>query len=130
MKNNNRTSFIVISGITILCIFTSISILNIFSNSKESNSYYMKTEDKITAKIENLSKEGGKLIITTTDDATDYCIKSTKTTPESNSLCWKKIINNTAQTSIYEYKKYYIWLKDINGNISTPVTYQNNRKND
>ena len=30
--------------------------------------------------------------------------------------------NNIASISIYRYKKYYAWIKDTNGNISSPVS--------
>ena len=66
--------------------------------------------------------DNNKLNITTSGDAVEYCVKSTRTTPESNNICWKKIENNTASISIYKYKKYYVWIKDTSGNISSPMS--------
>ena len=76
----------------------------------------------MSAKVEALDIDNNKLNITTSGDAVEYCVKSTRTTPESNNICWKKIENNTASISIYKYKKYYVWIKDTSGNISSPMS--------
>ena len=129
MKNNNQTTFILLSGILILGIFTYVSIKNILPKNDESDSYYVKVEEDINAKIEAFSIKNNKLIISTSGDASECCVKSTKTTPSENSLCWKKINNNEAIISVYENKKYYIWLKDNKGNISTPVSTNTKKDN-
>ena len=119
-KNNNMTSFIIVAGIMILVVFTAVLGINSLPN-YESNSYYVKVNDEMSAKIEALDIKGNKLNITTSGDAIEYCVKSTRTTPESKNICWKKIDNNTASLSIYKYKKYYVWIKNASGNISNPM---------
>ena len=105
MKKNNSTSFIVFAGILVLCVFAFVAAYNLLPNNKESNSYYVKVGDEMSAKIEGLDITNGTLNITTSGDAVKYCVKSTKSTPETNNLCWKSIKNNTASISIYRHKK-------------------------
>lgn len=76
----------------------------------------------MSAKIDSLDIKNNKLYITTLGDSKEYCVKSTRTTPDPNNLCWKEINNNTASISIYKNKKYYVWIKDTNGNISSPMS--------
>lgn len=120
MKNNNNSSFIVIAGVFILTVFTSVAVYNTISNNKESNSHYVKVDNDMTAKIEKIEVLENKLTITTSGNAKEYCVKSTKTTPEKDSICWKSIKDNTGTTSIYPNRKYYIWIKDSNDKISNP----------
>ncbi len=128
-QSNNQTSFIIFAGIFIVCIFTVVATTNIIPRNNASDSYYVKVEEDINAKIEAFSIKNNKLIISTSGDASECCVKSTKTTPSENSLCWKKINNNEAIISVYENKKYYIWLKDNKGNISTPVSTNTKKDN-
>ena len=76
MKNNNSTSFIVFAGIIVLCVFTVVAAINLLPRNNESNSYYVKVGDEMSAKIEALDIKNNKLIITTSGDATEYCVKS------------------------------------------------------
>lgn len=130
MKNNNSTSFIVFAGVIVLCVFTVVAAINLLPRNNESNSYYVKVGDEMSAKIEALDIKNNKLNITTSGDAKEYCVKSTKSTPDSNNICWKKIENNTASISIYQYKKYYIWIKDTNNKISSPMSINTRDKED
>lgn len=130
MKNNNSTSFIVFAGVIVLCVFTVVAAINLLPRNNESNSYYVKVGDEMSAKIEALDIKNNKLNITTSGDAIEYCVKSTKSTPDSNNICWKKIENNTASISIYQYKKYYIWIKDTNNKISSPMSINTRDKED
>lgn len=130
MKNNNSTSFIVFAGVIVLCVFTVVAAINLLPRNNESNSYYVKVGDEMSAKIEALDIKNNKLNITTSGDATEYCVKSTKSTPDSNNICWKKIENNTASISIYQYKKYYICIKDTNNKISSPMSINTRDKED
>ena len=130
MKNNNSTSFIVFAGIIVLCVFTVVAAINLLPRNNESNSYYVKVGDEMSAKIEALDIKNNKLIITTSGDATEYCVKSTKSTPDGNNICWKKLENNAASISIYQYKKYYIWIKDTNNKISSPMSINTRDKED
>ena len=125
--DNSKTSFIVITGIIILLVLGAVIGYNLITN-YESNSYYVKVEDEMSAKIEALNIDNNRLIITTSGDAEQYCVKSTRSTPDANNICWKKINNNQASISIYKYKKYYIWIKDSNGYISIPMSINTNSK--
>ena len=117
INNNVATTFIIVAGIIVLIIFTSIAALNLLPN-YESNSYYVKVDEEMDAQIESINIEDGKLILTTSGNPTHYCVKSTRTKPGANNICWQEIKNNKASISVFEYKKYYIWIKDQNGNIS------------
>lgn len=120
MENNNSTSFIIIVGIIILCVFVAVVAFNVLPNNIKSVSYYAKVKDEAESKIETLYYDKGNLIINTSGNPKEYCVKTTKTEPDSNNICWKQIINNNAITKAYGYKKYYVWIKDSNGNISKP----------
>ena len=126
MKNNNITTFIIVAGSIVLSVFTLVLIVNIVPN-LESNSYYVKVEDEMSAKIESLYFKGNKLNIETSGDTLEYCVKSTKSTPDVNSICFKKIKNNRAVVSVYNFKKYYVWIKDSSGNISNPMSININK---
>lgn len=119
--NNKMTTFIIVTGILVLTVFTVVLGMNLMPNN-ESNSYYVKVGEEMSAKIEALDIKNNKLNITTSGDAIEYCVKSTKSTPDSNNICWKKINNNTASIAVYKNKKYYIWIKDTNNKISSPMS--------
>lgn len=121
MKKNNITTFIIVSGTIIVSIFTGFLSINMSPNN-ESDSYFGTIDEKMNAKIESLTIENNSLIIKTSGHAEEYCVKTTKTNPQSNALCFKKIQNNEATISVVKNKKYYIWIKDINGNISLPAS--------
>ena len=105
MKNNNST-FIVLGGILVLSVFSFIVAKNMI------------------AKIESITKENNKLIITTTGDSTEYCLKTTKSIPSIDSLCWNKIENNKVESNYFTYKKYYLWIKDSDNRISDRTTIE------
>lgn len=125
MKNNSKTTFIIVAGIIVLVVFTTVLSINLLPN-YESNSYFVKVGDEMSAKIEAVNIENGKLLITTSGDPIEYCVKSTRTTPTDNALCWKKVENNTASVSVFKYKKYYVWIKDEVGNISNYLIINSN----
>ena len=62
MKNNNSTTFIIVSGIFVLCVFAFVAAYNILPNNKESNSYYVKVGDELAGIIYlgDTIKEGAK----------------------------------------------------------------------
>ena len=122
MKNNNSTTFIIMCGAIVLLVFIVVITVNLIPKITSSDSYFVKVEDGMDAKIESLNISGGKVEIITSGNAIEYCIKSTKTTPSSNSVCWNEIKENKALISVFEYKEYYIWIKDENGNISNPMS--------
>lgn len=121
MKKNNLTTFIAISGLVIFTVFVTVAVINLMPN-HESNSFYVKVNDKMDAKVEGLEIKEGKLIIETSGDAIQVCVKSTVSTPTLNSLCWNNIENNKMEVAIFEHKKYYVWLKDTNNNVSSPLS--------
>lgn len=122
MKENNELTFIITAGILVVVTFASVLIYNLMPKNTESNSYYVKVNEEMSAKIESLEINNSKLNIATSGDALKYCVKSTKSTPSKSSICWKNIANNNASISIYEYKKYYIWIMDTKGQISSPMS--------
>ena len=126
-KNNGikTSSFIIAAGIIVLIVFAFVTVINLLPN-YESNSYYVKVDKEISAKIESINIEDGKLLITTSGDPIEYCVKSTRTQPNKNALCWNKVENNKASISIFQHKKYYIWIKDEEGNISNYLSVNSN----
>ncbi len=122
MKKNNITSLVIFLGIVIVTLFSVVSITNVLKEKQEHKSYYIKLGDDIDAKIESLIIDDGTLKIKTLGNAYEYCVKTTKSTPNKTNLCWKEIKNNQAEIAIYNYKKYYIWIKDKDNNISIPVS--------
>ena len=116
-KSNNMTTFIVVAGALVLGVFIAVLGINLLPN-HESSSYYAKVDEDINVGIENINFNDGILKFTTSGDAIEYCIKTTKTIPELNSICWKKLENNSGNESMYKGRRYYIWLKDSNNNIS------------
>ena len=127
----NKLSIKII-GTLIVVVFFFVIILNILPDtSNTSNSSVISNDDTKNntiidktngAKIISLSMENEKLKIVLDDGVSEYCIKTTKTKPTMNNICFKKIQSNTVYTSIYKYKKYYIWTKDYNGNISNYIS--------
>ena len=126
MKNNNKTTFIIVSGILVLVVFTFVATINILPKITSSDSYFVKVEDDMSAKVEALEIKNGKMTVITSGDAIEFCVKSTKSTPTDNALCWKKIENNKATISVYDYEKYYIWIKDTEGKVSSPMSVNTN----
>ncbi len=127
----NKLSIKII-GTLIVVVFFFVLALNILPNtstlsnnsvipsdSTENNTAINKDN---SAKIISLNIENDKLKIVFDNEVSEYCIKTTKTKPTINNICFKKIQNNTVYTSIYKYKKYYIWTKDYNGNISNYIS--------
>lgn len=123
MKNNNST-FIVLGGILILSVFSFVVAKNLLPDNND-NQYYAKPNENMTAKIDKIEKEDNKIIITTIGNPVAYCLKTTKSIPQENSLCWNKIENNKVEVSYFEYKKYYVWIKDKDNRISERVVINN-----
>lgn len=121
--NNKRTSQIIILGTIVLIIFTIVSINILLTSHTETTPYYARTDDNVNANIETIDYENNRLVIRTSGEASAICIKSTRSTPDTNSLCFKSIKDNKLITSIYTYKEYYIWLKDNEGNMTERIKY-------
>ena len=121
MKQNKITSQIIIFGVVIICIFTYVATINLIDNNS-SNKYYAKDKD-IKARIENYYFDNNKLVVETSGEADYVCIKTTRSQPEKNSVCWTKVKDNMVAINIYDYKSYYIWIRDINGNVSDAAKY-------
>ena len=109
-------------GVFIFSIFTYASIINIFPNTS-SDSYLSSENSLVSASVKSTEYNRGKLVVTITGEAEKGCVKSTKTTPDSNSNCWIKINNYQFSTSVLKNKTYYIWLMDENGLISNKYDY-------
>ena len=92
-NNNNMTSFIIVAGVIVLVVFATVLAINLLPN-YESNSYYVQVGDEMSAKVEALDIDNNNLNITTSGDAVEYCVKTTRTLPNETALCWNKIINN------------------------------------
>ena len=120
-KNNNMASFMITAGVVILIIFTGVIYFNMIP-SKESDSYYVSIYDDLSDKIESFNITDNKLVIRTKIDNLEYCVKTTKSTPNANNVCWKKIVDNEGQMNIMSRRIYYIWIKDEGGNISDYLT--------
>lgn len=122
MKNtNNMTSFIITAGVIVLIIFTGVVYFNMIP-SKESSSYYVSIHDDLSDKIESFDITGNELNIETKIDNIEYCVKTTKSTPDENNLCWNKIKDNKGTMKIMLHRTYYVWIKDEGENISDYLT--------
>ena len=120
MKKNNLTTFIVITGFIILVLFIYIAVVNLNGN-EESIFYSSKTESNMEAKPEYVDIVNNQLIIKTTGGKAYYCIKTTKSEPSVNSLCFNELENNFASVYVLPYKTYYVWIKDSNNVLSEPI---------
>ncbi len=109
--NNKKQSntLLIIVGAVILGIFISISMINLSG---------MDEYELSTDYIKGLDYADGKLYITTINNIESVCVKETKSEPKLNSLCWIDLENSKASISIYEYRTYHIWTKDVNGTIT------------
>lgn len=105
--------FIKISGCIILLIFAIIAILNINKSESNIGNFGLHNNNP----IQHLYVDNNKLYIEVNNEVTAFCAKTTKSIPESDSLCWKDIDNNEANISVYHHKKYYVWVKDKDNNI-------------
>lgn len=122
MKSNLKTSIIIVIAIFILTVFTSVISINLLPNN-ESESYYGKGDNKTNARIENLNIENNILTIKTINSI-EFCVKTTRTTPTKDALCWNKIENNQVTVSSFEHKQYYVWIKDKEERISSRFTVE------
>lgn len=123
MNNQNTTTSILILGVAILCVFSYVVAVNMLPNNVSSESYFSKINLEVSAKIDSLKMEDGKLMITLSEDNASICAKTTKSTPKDNSICWIQAKENIVKISVYQNENYYIWIKDKNGNISSPQSY-------
>ena len=128
MKNNKSTSLILVFGVVILCVFIFVITYYLMPKNNQSNSYYVKVGETMSAKIDSININNNTLTVTTTGDAKEFCVKTTVSNPGTNSLCWKNVENGVAKINIYRYKQYYIWIKDNSGNISSPMSIDSNRE--
>lgn len=125
MKNNKDSgAFLILAGILILSVFTYISAKSMLPNNS-SSSFFSKDNNELKANIDDIKIRNKKLVINTSDDVY-VCVKQTKTKPNKNSLCWKKVENNEIEISIYIGKIYYIWIMDNENNISNYIQYNTN----
>lgn len=117
MNSSKNITFLILGGAFILGIFIYTSAINILPNNS-SSSYFSIDNIRPTATINNITFYDGNMMISTNENNVYICAKQTKTIPSVKSICWKKVIDNKVEIPVYEGKKYYIWLKDENNNIS------------
>ena len=111
--------YIVIASSIVLGVFIAVIFMNLHLANNE-GTYYS------SSIVEAINYESGKLSVTVKNENSAVCIKQTKTTPSNNSLCWTNTINRSVKMSIYEYKTYYVWIKDSNGVITYYGKYNTN----
>lgn len=127
MNNNMKgETFIITTGLIILILFSYISTFSILSKNS-SNSYFSKDDNKINATIKEIEFSKGVLKLYTDNDVM-VCVKQTKSTPTTSSLCWKEVKNGDVNFSVYEGKTYFIWLKDKDNYINDSIKYNTNIK--
>ena len=127
MNNNMKgETFIITTGLIIVILFSYISTFSILSKNS-SNSYFSKDDNKINATIKEIEFSKGVLKLYTDNDVM-VCVKQTKSTPKTSSLCWKEVKNGDVNFSVYEGKTYFIWLKDKDNHISDSIKYNTNIK--
>lgn len=119
MKSNSST-FIITTGVFVLAVFSFIVAKNILPNN-DNDKYYSKPTEEMTARIDKIEKNNDKIVITTIGAPIAYCMKTTKSIPDNNALCWNKIENNRVEVPYFKYKKYYVWIKDDEGRISERI---------
>ena len=117
MKNKNIW-WVTLGGMIVILIFIFVVIKNV----PNTNSFNANIDDTVSSKIKSLDMLDNKAILYTTDDITNYCAKTTVSTPSAKSLCWRSLDNNKAEINIYFYKKYYIWIMDDDNNILGPIS--------
>lgn len=118
MKSINEKTFEIILSFVIVSVFIYISYLNLKENVLQSETYYAKNEDEMLAKIESYEIIDSTLNLITSGNIKSYCIKTTRSNPGQNSMCWKDVSNNVNYINLLKGKRYYLWIKDENGNIS------------
>lgn len=104
--------YIVLVIVVILFFGIAVYVINDNYNNMKANSIQLANDD-----LKNISYENGKIRIDVSNNIKEYCIKTTKSKPSKNNICFNRI-NNTAYVSVYENKKYYLWLIDNNGILS------------
>ena len=124
MKSNNGKSFVIIAGIIILCVFSYVVASNMVKDTS-GDSFYAKVEG---AKIEDIRLDDGNLIVNTSGGANMICVKTTKSIPNSKSICFKDVEENGVTFRIYQGKIYYIWVMDNSGKISDYAEFNTNLK--
>ncbi|MDE5888788.1 MAG: hypothetical protein K2H20_02085 [Bacilli bacterium] len=133
MKKN---SFIIaLFSIIVLSVFTVVSVHNIKMLDKEkeeekdeivdiSGIHYIDEEN--VGKIESWNIENNKLLIKTSGEVTQFCVKSTKSEPTDKDICWKEIKEDKGTSTIYHNKRYYVWIRDEYGILGESIIIDNN----
>lgn len=116
MKNNNIATFIIISSIIILTVFTSVCSYE-FLQKSETDPYYSQVITGKEAQIISIENKETSLVIKT-KNAVKICVKSTVSKPKVDSMCWKKIENDIHEENIIKQKKYYVWVMNEENEIT------------
>lgn len=121
MKQNRFTSQIIIFGIIVIGVFVYVATINLI-NGNSSNNFYA-SDKKVDGKIDNYYVSNNKLIVEVSGNIQSICVKTTRSIPENNSICWNDVVDSRYDISVFEYKSYYIWIRDVNGNVSDAIIY-------
>ena len=104
MKKNLQSSYLIILGVVILTVFSSVIFVNL-NKEDSSESYYGKIGDT-REYVESIYIKDNYLHIETTDGVAKFCAKTTQTIPNENNVCWKDIEDNYGSIQVYKNKKY------------------------
>lgn len=121
MKQNRFTSQIIIFGVIVIGVFVYVATINLI-NGNSSNNFYA-SDKKVDGKIDNYYVSNNKLIVEVSGNIQSICVKTTRSIPENNSICWNDVVDSRYDISVFEYKSYYIWIRDVNGNVSDAIIY-------
>ena len=124
MEKENQKSVLIIMGAIIVCVFAIVLFYNVLPNVLSSDLYHARLDEKLNAKIETLELVEYKVELVTSGDIDSYCIKTTKSDPDINAMCWTEVEEEKTVISILAGKKYYLWIKDTEENISSPRTIE------
>ena len=111
----NKKTILLYLGAIIMCLFGGILFFNL--QVEDNNSFYSKIENNNI----RLTKEGIKVHISADIRYSKYCVKSTKTVPNKNNICWKDIEGDTVSIPTIDSEKNYLWLLDSNNNVSQTI---------
>ena len=135
---NNNLIMIVMAGI-ILSIFGYVALVNvttpialnsILGMATNENQMYRPMPDSdqeiidINAGIDMVIMTESNVNVIVYGEVLAYCVKTTKSTPTNNALCWQEITDDSINFSVIKGRRSYLWLKDTDNNISSRYTIQ------
>ena len=94
-----------------------VTITYEFLENRYTNTAYYAKSDNIDGLIEEIRVDD-YINIKLSGNIKKYCIKTTRTIPNKNSLCWNDIESNDLKLNYIKGKVYYFWIMDYDGNIN------------